>query len=67
MSLRSVWVTSDANKNNYDIIWKKTAGKSEPDFNGDVGQITELDTKEQILTIEFDDKRAVYTFDMLGN
>lgn len=54
-------------KNNYDIIWKKDSGEIGTGiFNGDVGQITELDTKEQILTIEFDDKRAVYTFDMLS-
>ena len=53
-------------KNNYDIIWKKINGEIGTGiFNGDVGQIVELDTKEQILTIEFDDRQATYTFDML--
>lgn len=54
-------------RNNYDIIWKKADGEIGTGiFNGDVGQIVELDTKEQIMTIEFDDRQATYTFDMLS-
>jgi exodeoxyribonuclease V alpha subunit len=53
-------------RNNYDIVWRKTTGEMGAGiFNGDVGHICELDTRAQYLTVDFDDKRANYTFDML--
>ena len=54
-------------KNNYDILWKKVGanGLGTGIFNGDVGVIEAIDQKEQNLTIRFDDREAVYTYDML--
>lgn len=54
-------------RNNYDIMWTKSDGTAGVGiFNGDVGRITELDAAEQLLTVEFEDRRAVYSFDMLA-
>ncbi|MBR2879688.1 MAG: ATP-binding domain-containing protein, partial [Oscillospiraceae bacterium] len=54
-------------RNNYDIMWHKTNGETGTGiFNGDVGHICELDEKNQLLIVDFDDRRAMYTFDMLG-
>lgn len=53
-------------RNNYDIMWHKTTGETGTGiFNGDVGHICELDVKNQLLVVDFDDRRAMYTFDML--
>jgi exodeoxyribonuclease V alpha subunit len=55
-------------RNNYDIIWKKNNGEIGTGvFNGDIGRIIELDLQEQILTVEYDDRQVVYTFDMLSD
>ena len=35
-------------------------------FNGDIGRITKIDHARETVTVEFEDKLAVYTFDMLG-
>ena len=35
-------------------------------FNGDVGSIQAIDYQAQTLTIRFDDREAVYTYDMLS-
>ena len=54
-------------RNNYDIMWHKPGGETGTGiFNGDVGHICELDEKNQLLIVDFDDRRAMYTFDMLG-
>ena len=55
-------------KNNYDILWKKVGenGMGSGIFNGDVGVIRSIDLNEQTLTIRFDDREAVYSFDMLS-
>ena len=54
-------------KNNYDITWEKLVdGKMEYGsgvFNGEIGTITEVDEKEKIIEIKFDDeKSAIYEF-----
>lgn len=54
-------------RNNYDIMWKKTdltTGLGV--FNGDIGIITEISNSEETLTVDYDDKRVKYSFDMLG-
>lgn len=54
-------------RNNYDIIWKK--GEAEAGtgiFNGDMGYILKIDNSDETVTISFDDKIAVYSFDMLS-
>ena len=35
-------------------------------FNGDVGRITEVNVPDQTLTVEFEDRSVLYTFDLLG-
>ena len=54
-------------RNNYDIIWHRTGAEAAGAgiFNGDVGLITEIDAEGQTLTIRFDDREAVYSFDLL--
>ena len=54
-------------RNNYDIIWKRAdgVGVGTGIFNGDVGIIRSIDPEEENMTIVFDDREAVYTFDML--
>ncbi len=55
-------------RNNYDMIWRKPDGESGVGvYNGDVGRITEVDLPAQTLTVAFEDKYAVYTFDLLGD
>lgn len=55
-------------RNNYDIMWKREDGLGAGTgiFNGDIGQITEIDFQEETMTIRFDDKTAQYGFDMLS-
>ena len=55
-------------RNNYNLIWRRD-GASEMGsgvFNGDVGIIRDIDYQAQNLTIHFDDRVAVYTWDMLS-
>ena len=55
-------------RNNYDIVWKRVGGLGAGTgiFNGDIGRITSLDFSEETVTIIFDDREAVYGFDMLN-
>jgi len=54
-------------RNNYDILWKKADGTSTGSgiFNGDVGQVLQIDFSAETVRIQFDDKIAEYGFDML--
>ena len=54
-------------RNNYDILWRKLggAGMGSGIFNGDIGIIRGIDLQNHTLTIHFDDREAVYTYDML--
>jgi len=54
-------------KNNYDIIWKseRTGQEGTGVFNGDVGLIRTVDTAEDLVYVEYDDKTVAYTNDML--
>lgn len=51
--------------NNYDIEWEKNGTVGVGLFNGDIGEITTIDLKEEKLTVLFDDRLAEYSFDML--
>ena len=55
-------------RNNYDIIWKcRDSGEVGTGiFNGDVGIVRTVDTQEELLTVDFDDRQAEYEFDALG-
>lgn len=54
-------------KNNYNVHWKKQDKAEEGDgvFNGDVGIITDIDTRKKQLTVTYDDRAAIYDFAML--
>ena len=55
-------------RNNYDIIWKRTDAQAMGAgiFNGDIGTITAIDHAAEQMTVVFDDREAVYDFDMLS-
>ena len=56
-------------RNNYDIVWEKQDDPEEVGsgmFNGDVGRILHISKEQETLLIQFDDKLAHYTFDMLN-
>ena len=53
-------------KNDYDVVWKKGAENGTGIFNGDIGIITDVDTQNNILYIDFDGRNAVYTSEMLN-
>lgn len=51
--------------NNYDIEWEKNGAVGVGLFNGDVGIVESIDLREETVSIRFDDRLAVYTYDML--
>lgn len=55
-------------RNNYDILWEREDGKEAGSgmFNGDVGEILHIFPQQECVQIRFDDKIAVYTYDMLN-
>ena len=54
-------------RNNYDLVWKKDDGETGAGvYNGDVGTIRTVDTAGQTLTVNFEDRSAEYSFDLLG-
>ena len=65
------WVLREGDKvmqirNNYDIMWKtveKVTGQGI--FNGDIGHILAIDTKEGIVIVDFDGRLVTYTPEQL--
>lgn len=53
------------NRNDYDITWTRGGKEGEGIFNGDIGTIAEIDIKSSAVVIMFDDRRAIYDFNML--
>lgn len=54
-------------RNDYDVVWERADGTAGTGmFNGDVGQIVQIDPSGELLTIAFDDRVATYTADMLA-
>ena len=54
-------------KNNYDTIWKTKGGVSGAGvYNGDIGTIAQIDPIAETLTVDFEDKLATYSFEMLN-
>ena len=55
-------------RNNYDLMWKDrdslTSGMGV--FNGDIGQILEVDNRNELLTVDFEGRIVEYSPDMLG-
>lgn len=55
-------------KNNYDVIWEKEDGTVGTGmFNGDIGKIIDMDPGGEWVELQFDDRSAVYTADMLSH
>ena len=55
-------------KNDYNIYWEKTDGTcGEGIYNGDVGVITEIDFNTSNMYVRYDNKTAVYEFDLLND
>ncbi|MBE6586147.1 MAG: ATP-dependent RecD-like DNA helicase [Ruminococcaceae bacterium] len=52
-------------KNNYDIYWENHEGEGSGIFNGDIGQVLQIDPLDKEMVIRFDDREATYTSDML--
>lgn len=54
-------------QNNYEIAWRKNDDNDSGMgiYNGDTGIILSIDNSSQTVVIRFDDKTAVYNFDML--
>ncbi|MCR5826019.1 MAG: ATP-dependent RecD-like DNA helicase [Oscillospiraceae bacterium] len=54
-------------RNDYDVEWTRGDGSVGTGvFNGDVGQILQIEPDGTLLTIAFDDRVATYTADMLA-
>ena len=54
-------------RNDYDVVWEKTDGTVGTGmFNGDVGRIVEIDPSGELLTVNFEDRIAAYTQEMLS-
>lgn len=52
-------------KNDYDVLWTKNNEKGSGIFNGDIGIIRSVDRFSQNVTIDFEGRVAIYTFEML--
>ena len=54
-------------RNDYDVVWERSDGTAGTGmFNGDVGKILEIDPSGELLVVNFDDRIATYTLEMLG-
>ncbi len=54
-------------KNNYDIEGRRNDGETIVGvFNGDIGFIKKIDNDASTLTVNFEDKTVLYTFEQLG-
>lgn len=53
-------------RNNYDAVWRDGLTSGMGVFNGDIGQVVEVDNRAELLTVDFDGRRVEYTPDMLG-
>ena len=53
-------------KNNYQLEWTTTSGEMGFGvFNGDIGTVETVDTENEIVTVNFDDRRCDYDYTML--
>lgn len=52
-------------RNNYDLVWEKDGVSGIGIFNGDIGTIEAIDFVDESVTVNFDDRIAVYDFTML--
>ena len=50
-------------KNNYEMTWEKEGKETEIGtgvFNGEIGTIIEIDEKEKVVKIQFDDEKVAW-------
>ncbi len=52
-------------KNDYDLVWHRGAEEGTGIFNGDVGKILEIDTREECMSVDFDGRITEYDFSQL--
>ncbi len=52
-------------RNNYTLEWEKDGKNGIGIFNGDIGVIEEIDSAEEMMLINFDDRRVFYDFALL--
>lgn len=52
-------------KNDYDLVWKRGGEEGTGVFNGDIGRITEIDLKDERLTVDFEGRATEYDFSQL--
>jgi exodeoxyribonuclease V alpha subunit len=54
-------------RNNYDIIWKSTDGflSGTGVFNGDIGQIKEINFTHETIIVDYEDKLVTYLFEQM--
>ncbi len=50
-------------KNNYDVPWFKGAESGQGVFNGDIGILRRIDAANNAITVLFDDKEALYSYE----
>ena len=53
-------------RNNYDITWSNDSEQGAGIFNGDIGRIISIDNRSSLAVIDFDGRKATYTFDLLS-
>lgn len=52
-------------KNNYDVPWFKNGESGSGVFNGDIGILTRIDRANDIISVRYDDKEAMYSFESI--
>ena len=52
-------------KNDYDLLWKRGAEEGSGIFNGDIGRITDIDSRAETMTIDFEGRMTEYDFAQL--
>lgn len=52
-------------KNNYDLEWTRGAEKGNGIFNGDIGKITDINTRAETMTVDFEGRETEYDFSLL--
>lgn len=51
-------------RNDYGIEWERDGQKGSGIFNGDIGELTEIDPVSERFRVRYDDRVAVYDYDM---
>nr|MCR5208017.1 ATP-dependent RecD-like DNA helicase [Eubacterium sp.] len=50
-------------KNNYDVPWFKGSDTGQGVFNGDIGILKTINSADNVITVMYDDKEALYSFE----